>query len=295
MHLRGRAEPVHVHLLGGKARASDVVATAFGAVAPRRRPTAFVCQWQRVSRVYSSLQLPVVLGRSPQSAFCVDDARVSRQARPPRLACSVFSLADLSYNGTYVRFANEEEVVSLRRGTCTLHGSGGDRPRRLACRPNSARCASEVVHLRHPAARIPRNGDDAALNGLLGACSATSRRCPLPSRYRAEPTIPHAPLPARRVMLVNLGTPDEPTARRCAAPGRVSERPPWWRSRACVVVDLHGIILRVRLSQVGSQVRQHFWPNLDRRWPPDCQAGHCCKGYLGERGHPPPSLRCGTR
>ena len=35
-----------------------------------------------------------------------------------------FQLSDLSYNGTYVRFTGDTEVVALRRGTCTLHGSG---------------------------------------------------------------------------------------------------------------------------------------------------------------------------
>jgi len=35
-----------------------------------------------------------------------------------------FQLTDLSYNGTYVRFSNDSEIVALRRGTCTLHGSG---------------------------------------------------------------------------------------------------------------------------------------------------------------------------
>ena len=35
-----------------------------------------------------------------------------------------FQLTDLSYNGTYVRFSGDSEIVSLRRGTCTLHGSG---------------------------------------------------------------------------------------------------------------------------------------------------------------------------
>ena len=147
MHLRGRAEPVHVHLLSGKRGASDAVATAFGAVAPAAEPDGIRLQWQRMNRLYSSLQLPVVLGRSPQSAFCVDDSRVSRQHA--RIDCngSVFSLADLSFNGTYVRFANEEEVVSLRRGTCTLHGSGviglGGSP----ADPTSATVRFEVVRL----------------------------------------------------------------------------------------------------------------------------------------------------
>jgi hypothetical protein len=35
-----------------------------------------------------------------------------------------FQLTDLSYNGTYVRFDHDPEVISLRRGSCTLHGSG---------------------------------------------------------------------------------------------------------------------------------------------------------------------------
>ncbi len=147
MHLRGRAEPVHVHLLGGKRASTDVVATAFGAVAPSAEPDGIRLIWQRTNRVYASLRLPVVLGRSPQSAFCVDDSRVSRQHARLDWHGGVFSLADLSYNGTYVRFASEEEVVSLRRGTCTLHGSGviglGGSP----ADPTSATVSFEVVHL----------------------------------------------------------------------------------------------------------------------------------------------------
>ena len=147
MHLRGRAEPVHVHLLGGKRASTDVVATAFGAVAPSAEPDGIRLIWQRTNRVYASLRLPVVLGRSPQSAFCVDDSRVSRQHARLDWHGGVFSLADLSYNGTYVRFSIEEEVVSLRRGTCTLHGSGviglGGSP----ADPTSAMVSFEVVHL----------------------------------------------------------------------------------------------------------------------------------------------------
>jgi adenylate cyclase len=157
MHLRGRAEPVHVHLLGGRRASSDVVATAFGAVAPTAEPDGIRLQWQRVNRMYSSFQLPAVLGRSPQSAFCVDDSRVSRQHARLDWHGGVFSLADLSYNGTYVRFASDDEVVSLRRGTCTLHGSGviglGGSP----ADPTSATVRFEVVHV---ADTQPRDPDD---------------------------------------------------------------------------------------------------------------------------------------
>jgi adenylate cyclase len=80
--------------------------------------------------------MPVVLGRSPQANFCVDDSRVSRSHARVDWHSGSFQLTDLSYNGTYVRF-NDGEIVSLRRGSCTLHGSGtvglggvADRPRR---------------------------------------------------------------------------------------------------------------------------------------------------------------------
>jgi hypothetical protein len=36
--------------------------------------------------VFASQQMPVVLGRSPQATFCVDDSRVSRSHAPGRLA-----------------------------------------------------------------------------------------------------------------------------------------------------------------------------------------------------------------
>ena len=126
MHLRGRAEPVHVHLLGGRRAAGDLAAaTAFGtALMPMSEPEGLRLSWQRTNRLVSSDRLPIILGRSPQSAFCVDDARVSRQHARLDWQGGVFSLTDLSINGTFVRFANAEEVVSLKRGTCTLHGHG---------------------------------------------------------------------------------------------------------------------------------------------------------------------------
>jgi len=125
MHLRGRAEPVHVHLLGGKRAATDAAATAFGAaLMPASEPEGIRLIWQRTNRLIASDRLPIVLGRSPQSAFCVDDSRVSRQHARLDWQGGVFSLTDLSINGTFVRFASGGEVLSLKRGTCTLHGGG---------------------------------------------------------------------------------------------------------------------------------------------------------------------------
>jgi class 3 adenylate cyclase len=121
--LRGRVEPVHVHVLGGR-RSHDMAAvTQFGDVATVLEPDGLRMVWDDLRRVYSAQQMPVVLGRSPQASFCVDDSRVSRSHARVDWHGGSFQLTDLSYNGTYVRF-NDGEIVSLRRGSCTLHGSG---------------------------------------------------------------------------------------------------------------------------------------------------------------------------
>jgi adenylate cyclase len=123
MHLRGRAEPVQVHLLGGR-RSENTIATQFGDIAPAPEPEGIRLVWNDLNRIYAAPHLPVVLGRSPQATYCIDDSRVSRSHARIDWHGSTFQLTDLSYNGTYVRFSNDDEVLSLRRGSCTLHGSG---------------------------------------------------------------------------------------------------------------------------------------------------------------------------
>jgi len=122
--LRGRVEPVQVHVMDGRrAFSSDMAVTQFGDVGDVREPDGLRLMWAGQQLVFASAQMPVVLGRSPQAAFCVDDSRVSRSHARVDWHSGIFQLSDLSYNGTYVRF-NDGEIVSLRRGGCTLHGSG---------------------------------------------------------------------------------------------------------------------------------------------------------------------------
>ena len=123
MQLRGRAEPVQVHVTGGR-RGVDQAATQFGGVTTTLEPEAVRLQWLDVNEVFDGGHMPVVLGRSPTAQFRVDDSRVSRAHARVDWHGGAFQLTDLSYNGTYVRFGAAEEVVSLRRGHCTLHGSG---------------------------------------------------------------------------------------------------------------------------------------------------------------------------
>jgi adenylate cyclase len=123
MQLRGRAEPVHVYLLEAL-RPSDLAATAYGDITATPDPEGIRLICTDLSRVFSPQSLPVVLGRSSQATCCIDDSRVSRSHSRIDWHGGTFSLSDLSYNGTYVRFSNDKEIVSLRRSSCTLHGSG---------------------------------------------------------------------------------------------------------------------------------------------------------------------------
>lgn len=120
--LRGRVEPVQVHVLGGR-RGVDLAPTQFGEVSAMTEPEGLRLVWRDLHRVFAHRQTPVVLGRSPQAAYCVDDSRVSRSHARVDWHGGSFQLTDLSFNGTYVQFG-DGEILSLRRGSCTLHGNG---------------------------------------------------------------------------------------------------------------------------------------------------------------------------
>jgi class 3 adenylate cyclase len=120
--LRGRVEPVSVHAMGGR-RAHDSGATAFADLPSPDEPDGVQLTWRQQDRIFDSANLPVVIGRSSRTSFCVPDDRVSRHHARLDWHGGSFQLTDLSSNGTYVRFA-DGETVSLRRGGCTLHGRG---------------------------------------------------------------------------------------------------------------------------------------------------------------------------
>lgn len=123
MQLRGRAEAVLVYLLETH-RFADSATTAYGDIAPAVEPGGIRLTWLDMRRIYQGPAMPVVLGRSPQANYCIDDSRVSRSHARIDWHGGSFQLTDLSYNGTYVRFSNEADIIGLRRGNCTLHGSG---------------------------------------------------------------------------------------------------------------------------------------------------------------------------
>lgn len=122
--LRGRAEAVEIHVQGGRRGGGpDSAITQFGNVSETDAPNALRLRWEGVEREFPVDEMPIVIGRSPQAHFCVSDSRVSRSHARIDWHGGNFQLTDLSFNGTYVRFT-DGEIVSLRRGSCILHGAG---------------------------------------------------------------------------------------------------------------------------------------------------------------------------
>ena len=81
-------------------------------------------RWLDLEAEFGVEQMPVGIGRSPSAEFAVNDIRVSRQHARVDWRGSYYTLLDLSSNGTWVRFAGQDNVLALRRSECALHGCG---------------------------------------------------------------------------------------------------------------------------------------------------------------------------
>lgn len=123
-HLRGRLEPVEVWRLDSRSGGDSVMATMFGDTTPAVVPEGIRISVEGISRIHTARNLPVVLGRSHEATYCIDDSRVSRLHARIEWHSGNFQLTDLSSNGTFVRYGRQTEIVTLRRASCTLHGRG---------------------------------------------------------------------------------------------------------------------------------------------------------------------------
>lgn len=122
LQLRGRQEKVEVDRLlprlGGEFD-STVAASSFQSF----EPAAIRLTWEGVQQTFAAEVLPLILGRGPTAQCRIDDARISRAHARIDWNGSSFELVDLSTNGTWLRFGSGG-WLGLRRGHCTLHGSG---------------------------------------------------------------------------------------------------------------------------------------------------------------------------
>ncbi|MDE2593961.1 MAG: adenylate/guanylate cyclase domain-containing protein [Burkholderiales bacterium] len=144
LHLRGRKEPVAVLRMENR-RFGDTVTTMHIELSGADMPDGIRLINDDADQVFTSAEMPLELGRSPQAGFCINDSRVSRTHARIESHSGHFYLSDQSYNGTHVQFDHDEQILTLRRGTCTLHGTGtiylGTSPND----PSAARVRFEVL------------------------------------------------------------------------------------------------------------------------------------------------------
>lgn len=122
VHLRSRADALQLHLF--TRRSPDTASTLFGDASSMIQPLGVRLCWRTIERTFEPRDLPVRIGRGALAEFIIDDPRVSRSHARVEGHGGALQLVDLSINGTYVRFARDDEILSLRRGSCTLHGTG---------------------------------------------------------------------------------------------------------------------------------------------------------------------------
>ncbi len=80
--------------------------------------------WLDVVQEVPAAQGVIHIGRTQAAEFVVNDIRVSRQHARIEWRGSYFMLTDLSSNGTWVRYAGQDNALALRRNECVLHGQG---------------------------------------------------------------------------------------------------------------------------------------------------------------------------
>ena len=122
--LRGYEQPVPVHQIEWDAGWQNSQTMP-------HLPTVIASATQRLSLSWLDVQqeMPASqgllhIGRTQAAEFVVNDIRVSRQHARIEWRGSYFMLTDLSSNGTWVRYAGQDNALALRRNECVLHGQG---------------------------------------------------------------------------------------------------------------------------------------------------------------------------
>ncbi len=126
--IRGKTEPIMVFGLEWRQDEDPEAQTVlthlpstFGP--PPTEPAQLQVHWGDEGRVFGAGDMPLLLGRAPQSQVFVNDQRVSREHARIEWSRGAFALVDLSRFGTWLRFDGQEPLL-LRRDSCLLHGSG---------------------------------------------------------------------------------------------------------------------------------------------------------------------------
>jgi adenylate cyclase len=104
------------------------VRAAFGQSTPDLREFGALPEielsWLGTHKTFTQKQLPAFMGRDTSAQFVVKDQRVSRRHANIEYRAGKFYIEDVSSYGTWVRFADNNAVVALRRQDCVLMADG---------------------------------------------------------------------------------------------------------------------------------------------------------------------------
>ncbi|MDB5891447.1 MAG: adenylate/guanylate cyclase protein [Polaromonas sp.] len=76
--------------------------------------------WLDVNATFTPAQLPIHIGRDTETQFVINDPRVSRLHAKISWRAGKYHLEDVSSYGTWLRFAENQAVINLRRQECPL-------------------------------------------------------------------------------------------------------------------------------------------------------------------------------
>lgn len=131
IHIRGRAEPCKVYQVEWQEnQGGDLLTIQAGfelsAHAAERDALGVQVElsWLEQRKVFNAFDLPILIGRTHQVDFMVNDARVSRTHARIEWRNGSVVLVDVSSYGCWVRFAGGGADLLLRREECVLHGQG---------------------------------------------------------------------------------------------------------------------------------------------------------------------------
>lgn len=124
--LRGRVEPCVVYRIEWQSEVLSEIFTIPASLTPSpfaarpARPAFIELSWLDTTMGFTSVELPVFLGRDVNAQFVIHDPRVSRRHARLEWRAGKFYLKDTSSYGTWVRFADSSAIVALRRQECVL-------------------------------------------------------------------------------------------------------------------------------------------------------------------------------
>ncbi|MCU0762057.1 MAG: FHA domain-containing protein [Hydrogenophaga sp.] len=129
MRIKGRAEPCEVFRIEWQTEMASEFLTLpadLHALGTNRESLfgGIELGWLDSSRSFGLTELPVKIGRVPESDFVVNDPRVSRLHATIDIRSGHYVLEDVSSYGTWVRFSGTDNPIALRRQECLLHSDG---------------------------------------------------------------------------------------------------------------------------------------------------------------------------